>query len=146
MTDDMEDCTFQITNNNSYRYISFLKFMFLYFSYCAAFFRQLHAFLQKTLKSSLRIHTGGLMIVNLIINIGDIMAFLTVVVKFIMIQAINLLFFSVLQSTKLPVRADKGKANMQTKEPSEFLKNAIGKNVRVKLNSGFSYKGFFKEI
>lgn len=32
---------------------------------------------------------------------------------------------------------------MQIKEPSEFLKNAIGKNVRVKLNSGFSYKGNF---
>lgn len=60
--------------------------MFLYFSYCAAFFRQLHAFLQKTHKSSLRIHTGGFMIVNLIINIGDIMAFLTVVVKFIFIM------------------------------------------------------------
>ena len=34
-----------------------------------------------------------------------------------------------------------GKFNMQVKEPSEFLKNAIGRNVRVKLNSGFSYKG-----
>lgn len=55
----------------------------------------------------------------------------------------NLMFFSVLQSTKISVRADKGKANMQIKEPSEFLKNAIGKNVRVKLNSGFSYKGYF---
>lgn len=30
---------------------------------------------------------------------------------------------------------------MQIKEPSEFLKNAIGRTVRVKLNSGFSYKG-----
>lgn len=30
---------------------------------------------------------------------------------------------------------------MQIKEPSEFLKTAIGRTVRVKLNSGFSYKG-----
>jgi small nuclear ribonucleoprotein (snRNP)-like protein len=32
---------------------------------------------------------------------------------------------------------------VQVKEPTDFLKNAIGKSVRVKLNSGFSYKGIY---
>ena len=30
---------------------------------------------------------------------------------------------------------------MLVKEPSDFLKKAIGQNVRIKLNSGVSYKG-----
>ena len=30
---------------------------------------------------------------------------------------------------------------MHVKDPADFLKQAIGKNVIVKLNSGFSYKG-----
>lgn len=30
---------------------------------------------------------------------------------------------------------------MEAKDPADFLKLAIGKNVLVKLNSGFSYKG-----
>lgn len=51
------------------------------FSYCAVLFRQLHSFLEKTHKSSLRILTGGHIIINLIINIGDTMAFLTVSVN-----------------------------------------------------------------
>ncbi len=32
-------------------------------------------------------------------------------------------------------------SEMHVKDPADFLKQAIGKNVIVKLNSGFLYKG-----
>lgn len=116
--------------------------MCLLFSYCAMLFRQLHSFLQKAHKSSLRILTGGQIIINLIINIGDSMGFLTVSVNIDeFISKINC-FVAFTDGQKFEFRLTRVSWNMQQiKEPSEFLKNAIGKIVRVKLNSGFSYKG-----
>lgn len=53
--------------------------MFL-FSYPASLFRQLHSFLSATLKSTLRIHFGGLLIIKFIVKIDDVNSLITIVV------------------------------------------------------------------
>ena len=84
----MNECSLQVLKSNSYTYryiaIPFHLNFIIFSSYPGSFFRQLHYFLQATVKSSFRIHNRGLLVAKFILKLGDIDAFLTAVVIMIL--------------------------------------------------------------
>ena len=83
MTQNIEDCSIQISKNNSYRYLRTILYyqIILNYSYPANLFRQLHAVLPLSHKVSFRIHNRGKLVVRLIMRMGDEILFMTISVN-----------------------------------------------------------------